>query len=80
MKAQTMNIKPVPNPCADVRKTRKAQGMNQTQFWRPLGVTQSGGSRYESGRDLPKPVAIVLTLKFGSAKDKARVVKEVGLQ
>src|SRR3954463_14551067 len=36
--------------------------MNQEQFWTKIGVTQSGGSRYESGRDMPKPVRELLRL------------------
>ena len=31
---------------------RKSAGMNQTEFWKKFGVTQSGGSRYESGRSM----------------------------
>lgn len=42
---------------------RKKLGLNQHVFWSGLGVTQSGGSRYESGRGLPKPVAMLLTLR-----------------
>jgi len=42
---------------------RKKLGLNQSDFWSGLGVTQSGGSRYESGRSLPKPVALLLTLR-----------------
>ena len=42
---------------------RKKLGLNQSAFWSTLGVTQSGGSRYESGRNLPKPVALLLTLR-----------------
>ncbi len=42
---------------------RRKLGLNQSAFWSPLGVTQSGGSRYESGRNLPKPVALLVTLK-----------------
>ena len=42
---------------------RKKLGLNQGDFWRELGVTQSGGSRYENGRNLPKPVALLLTLR-----------------
>ena len=36
--------------------------MNQQDFWGQIGVTQSGGSRYESGRDMPKPVRELLRL------------------
>ena len=42
---------------------RKKLGLNQQAFWSGLGVTQSGGSRYESGRNLPPPVALLLTLR-----------------
>lgn len=45
---------------ADYRRT---QGLNQSVFWSRYGVTQSGGSRYESGRDLPTPVAILVWLR-----------------
>lgn len=46
----------------DVRTLRKQLGLNQTDFWTPLGVTQSGGSRYESGRGMPKPVEKLVKL------------------
>lgn len=36
--------------------------MNQQEFWGQIGVTQSGGSRYESGREMPKPVRELLQL------------------
>lgn len=42
---------------------RRKLGLNQGAFWNGLGVTQSGGSRYESGRGLPAPVALLLTLR-----------------
>ena len=42
---------------------RKKLGKNQYAFWSGLGVTQSGGSRYETGRNLPQPVALLLTLR-----------------
>ena len=40
-------------------------GLNQEQFWTQIGVTQSGGSRYESGRDMPKPVRELLRVLVG---------------
>ena len=48
---------------ANLADHRKKLGVNQQTFWSPLGVTQSGGSRYESGRNLPKPVALLVTLR-----------------
>lgn len=46
----------------DVRALRRKLGLNQQQFWSKLGVTQSGGSRYESGRNIPRPVQHLLRL------------------
>ena len=42
---------------------RVACAQNQTEFWQRFGCTQSGGSRYESGRDLPEPVQLLLALE-----------------
>jgi transcriptional regulator with XRE-family HTH domain len=46
----------------DAREIRRKLGLNQQQFWSKLGVTQSGGSRYESGRNMPRPVQHLLRL------------------
>ena len=46
----------------DAREIRRKLGLNQQQCWSPLGVTQSGGSPYESGRNMPKPVRELLRL------------------
>jgi transcriptional regulator with XRE-family HTH domain len=41
---------------------RRKLGLNQSEFWGKIGVTQSGGSRYESGRNMPRPVRELLRL------------------
>ena len=46
----------------NVRHLRSRLGMNQTEFWSKIGVTQSGGSRYESGNSIPRPVQMLLKL------------------
>lgn len=46
------------------RDIRKKLGLNQMDFWSQIGVTQSGGSRYESGRSMSKPVRELLRLVF----------------
>ena len=51
-----------------VRALRKLTGMTQTQFWTRVMVTQSGGHRYESGRDIPSCVQAMLKLVFGTQK------------
>jgi len=56
-----MHMKPferISNP----REIRNRLHLNQEQFWTRIGVTQSGGSRYESGRTMPKPVRELLRL------------------
>ena len=43
---------------------RSRLGLNQSDFWHRLGVTQSGGSRYERGRKIPQAVATLLELVY----------------
>ncbi|MDR0578365.1 MAG: transcriptional regulator [Candidatus Accumulibacter sp.] len=47
---------------SEPREIRHKLGLNQQQFWSKIGVTQSGGSRYESGRNMPRPVRELLRL------------------
>lgn len=58
------------------REIRRKLGMNQQEFWTKIGVTQSGGSRYESGRDMPKPVRELLRLVHMEHVDLAKVKRE----
>lgn len=52
------------NSKVNVRQIRERRGLSQVDFWTPLGVTQSGGSRYEKGRALPGPVQILLGIVY----------------
>jgi predicted transcriptional regulator len=54
------------------RDLRKKLGLNQMDFWSQIGVTQSGGSRYESGRSMPKPVRELLRLVYVKQVSLAR--------
>ena len=66
---------------ADVAAARRASGENQSEFWSRFGVTQSGGSRYERGRNLPTPLKILMLLyDAGSIDDQdlANVRKGLG--
>ena len=55
----------------DIATARKKANFNQKDYWSRYGVTQSGGSRYESGRNIPKPLAILLWLhQSGKVTDK----------
>lgn len=60
----------------DPREIRQKLGLNQQEFWTKIGVTQSGGSRYESGRSMPKPVRELLRLVHIEKIDLSRVKKE----
>jgi transcriptional regulator with XRE-family HTH domain len=60
----------------DARDIRKKLGLNQQQFWSKIGVTQSGGSRYESGRNMPKTVRELLRLVHVEQIDITRIKKE----
>lgn len=62
------------------RKLRESFGLNQTQFWNRVGVTQSGGSRYEAGskrmqRVIPKPVQMLIALAYGKPADSRKCLK-----
>jgi transcriptional regulator with XRE-family HTH domain len=58
------------------REIRHRLGLNQQEFWTRIGVTQSGGSRYESGRNMPKPVRELLRLVHVEQVDLGQVRKE----
>ena len=58
------------------REIRRKLGLNQQQFWSKIGVTQSGGSRYESGRNMPKPVRELLRLVHVEQVDIKSIKRE----
>lgn len=45
-----------------LRDYRKSRRECQAMFWSRFGVTQSRGSRFETGKGLPSPIAILLRL------------------
>jgi len=51
-------------PIRDVRGFRRRAGMNQLEFWGQFGVTQSGGSRHESGRRMNKPLIALIRIRY----------------
>ncbi len=46
----------------ELRRLRLAKRESQEKFWSRFGVTQSSGSRFETGLAVPPPVAILLRL------------------
>ncbi len=66
MKSETINA----------REIRRKLGLNQQQFWSKIGVTQSGGSRYESGRNMPRPVQQLLRLVHVEQIDISKIRRD----
>lgn len=60
-----------------VRALRKYIGMTQSMFWKLVMVTQSGGNRYESGRDMPPCVQALLNLVFGTQKQAEALLTQL---
>jgi transcriptional regulator with XRE-family HTH domain len=52
--------KDIDGTCA--RELRKRLGLTQPQFWGAVGLTQSGGCRYEKGGSIPRPYRILIFL------------------
>jgi len=58
----------------EIKAFRQKHGMNQSQFWGRVGVTQSGGSRYESERNIPVPVQLLLHIAYATDDRSHRLV------
>ena len=48
--------------CGDLKRFRISKRESQEKFWGRFGVTQSSGSRFETGLGIPPPVAILVKL------------------
>jgi len=55
--------KPLDGP--EVAKLRRALCLSQIEFWTRLGMTQSGGSRYERGQPISRPTQLLIRLVYG---------------
>ena len=62
---------------AEVRALRQQLSLNQSEFWAPFQTTQSGGSRYESGREIPAPVQVLLNVAFGTDAKATAIFDEL---
>lgn len=66
---------------SDPRADRAKSAANQKDYWTRFGVTQSGGSRYENLRDMPKPLQMLMALRIAGRiddKDLQDLVEIVG--
>lgn len=54
------------------QKLRIKLALRQDEFWSRVGVTQSAGSRYETGsRRLPVPLQMLIELAYGTKSNDA---------
>lgn len=51
--------------------------MSQAEFWTRIGITQSGGSRYESGRHIPSPAQLLIRLAYGNDEEAGALVEKL---
>jgi DNA-binding transcriptional regulator YiaG len=62
----------------EIKAFRKKLGVNQGVFWSRVGVTQSGGSRYEAGgRRIPKTLQLLLHVTYAPEVRAQRVVQRL---
>lgn len=67
------------------RALREKSGKSQKEFWQSVGITQSGGCRYEGGAVIPKPIRQLLFIFYvaelkinTSTEDGAQAIIELG--
>lgn len=61
----------------EVREIRKKLNLNQFEFCSKFATTQSGGSRYESGREIPSAVQLLLNIAFASDTKAIAIIDEL---
>lgn len=70
MTTKTPKFAPISSEAA--LSMRKKTGLNQSEFWSRVGAGQSAGSRYETGRSIPKATQMLLRLAYGTQAQAAR--------
>ena len=45
---------------AAAKALREEAGLTQKAFWNSMGLTQSGGSKYEQNNRIPRPIRILI--------------------
>ena len=73
MTTKTPKLAPVTGEAA--LAMRQKAGTNQSVFWSRVGIGQSAGSRYESGRNIPRPVQMLLRIAYGTAAQAERQIR-----
>ena len=60
-----------------VKAMRLKSGLTQYDWWSPFGVSQSGGSRYESGRGMAKSIHLLIAIRHGTEAQRQAVLAEL---
>lgn len=63
------------NSPAQIKALRKSLKLCQAEFWSHIGVTQSGGSRYENGRSIPLSTLMLLQIVYGNERYSAALLQ-----
>ena len=61
-------------------KVRADLGVNQSEFWSRVGVTQRKSARWGRLRYTCKPVQMLFALAYGTEKERKAVMKQLGIQ
>lgn len=62
----------------NVKKLRLSLDMTQSEFWLPLGVSQSAGSRYETeSREIFEPVKKLVLIAYGKWRESQMLVNDL---
>lgn len=61
------------------QRKRSKSGLNQETFWSRIGVTQSGGCRYENGRRVPPTVLLLAAIAYGTPRQAAHTLRRLGI-
>ncbi len=56
------------NENGDIPTFRRKHRLTQSDFWQHIGVSQSSGSRYEHGREIPLQIRMLLQIVYGTPK------------
>lgn len=63
------------NSPMQIKALRKSLRLCQEEFWSHIGVTQSGGSRYENGRSIPPSTLMLSQIVYGNESDSTALVQ-----
>lgn len=62
---------------AAAQALRRKLGLSQADFWGRVGVVQSGGSHYESGRTIPIQLAWALHIVYGTEAQAKELTRRI---